>query len=561
VNKQIKVNTKLSKYVYKPLKILLLTFLVLFISLLVYVHFKSQIPSPEVPEIKIGKRIKVSDNYYVLGNNYLKKNNFGIWEMYIEGSPYERGLVYGELAKELIQYQEEVFVDQIKSFVPSRIWQKTLRLIIGFFNSELPKHIPLENQQEIYGISKCFSDEFDFIAPKYTRILNYHAAHDIGHALNDYSLVGCTSFSLKGSKTTDKNIIIGRNFDFYVSDAFAKDKMIVFVNPTSGYKFSSYSWAGFTGVASGLNEKGLSVTINASKSDLPLGSRMPISLLAREILQYASTTEEAIKIAEKRHTFVSETLMIGSAIDGKTILIEKSPTKMNVYESKSDQLICTNHYQGDLFKKDPVNIKNIQESDSKLRYARVSELINKESVLDVNKAAGILRDQYAENEDSLGIGNPRAINQLNGHHSVIIIPQKKLFYISTFDFQLGPYVCYDLSATFTTRKAQITDSINADPFLLSQAYKGYKEFRRIKQEINKFLILNNPLSLNSQEINYFISLNAESYLSYETIGRYFYKKEDFNNASKYFKLALSKRVASPKVESEIKLLLQNCSRR
>ncbi|EPB65866.1 hypothetical protein ANCCEY_15055, partial [Ancylostoma ceylanicum] len=117
--------------------------------------------------------------------------------MYLEGEPYERGLIYGELAKELNQRQEEIFVEQINQFVPKGAFQNFLKIMMGFFTSSIPGHISLENQQEIYGISRTFSDEFDYIAPKYTRILGYHAAHDMGHALNDYSVVGCTSFALK----------------------------------------------------------------------------------------------------------------------------------------------------------------------------------------------------------------------------------------------------------------------------------------------------------------------------------------------------------------------------
>ncbi len=549
---------KILKYLLRSVSISAELFLAAFFVLFIYILFKAQIGPPEIPQISIGKRTKVGENHYVLGNNYLKKNEFGVWEMYIEGDPYERGLIYGELAKELVQHQEDIFVGQINQFVPGGVWQQFLKLMIGFFNSELPENIPLENQQEIYGISKSFSDDYDYIASKYMRILNYHAAHDIGHALNDYSMVGCTSFSLKGTKTKDQKMIIGRNFDFYVGDEFAEDKLILFVNPTKGYKFASYSWAGFTGVASGLNEKGLSVTINASKSDLPTGSRMPISLLAREILQYASNIEEAVAIAKKRHTFVSETLMIGSAKDGKTILIEKSPKKMGVYDVEKDQLVCANHYQSDVFKNDPINQQNIKESDSKYRYSRVKELLEKTQAFDTRSVAGILRDQYAENGDTLGMGNPRAVNQLIVHHSVVIVPQEERLYISTNDYQLGQFIGYDLTKTFATRKGQIVDTIAAAPFLYTPAYGQFKEFKKIKQQISGYLMFDKTLNLSSKQVEYFVSLNAESYVTYEMLGKYFQKKGNNQQAEKYYTLALSKPVASKKVEEELKSLRQKC---
>ena len=542
------------RLIFIPAELILAAFFVLFIFIL----FKAQINPPYVVEQEIGKRTKIGENHYVLGNNYLKKNDFGVWEMYIEGEPYERGLIYGELAKELVQRQEDVFVAQINQFVPSDIWQQFLKLMIGFFNSDLPKNIPLENQQEIYGISQSFSDDYDYIATKYMRILNYHAAHDIGHALNDYSLVGCTSFSLKGSKTKNQEMVIGRNFDFYVGDAFAEDKLLVFINPTKGYKFASYSWAGFTGVASGLNEKGLSVTINASKSDLPTGSKMPISLLAREILQYASNIEEAVAIAKKRHTFVSETLMIGSAADGKTVLIEKSPNKMGVYDSKSDQLVCSNHYQSDVFKNDKINIKNIEESDSKYRYARVKKLLDENHLFDPTSVIEVLRDQYSEKGDTLGMGNPRAVNQLIVHHSVVILPFKSRLYISTNDFQLGRFIGYDLQKTFANKKGEIVDTIAASPFLSSSAYQKFLKFKSIKQQIGAYLMFDKPLNLTDNQLKEFISLNAESYVTYEVLGKFFQKKGQIKKAYYYFGVALTKPLASKQVENELKLLRDKC---
>lgn len=550
----------LFRLIWIPTELLFAFIFVLFTIVL----FNAQIDTPEVPEIQIGERKQVGKDHYVLGNSYLKKNEYGIWEMYLEGEPYERGVIYGKLAKELVQEQEDIFVGQINNFLPNKWWRHVIKLMVGFFNSDLPENIPLENQQEIYGISLAFSDRYDYIASKYTRILNYHAAHDIGHALNDYSVVGCTSFAVKGQKSADKELLVGRNFDFYVGDDFAKNKLVIFVNPSKGYKFTSYSWAGFTGVASGMNEKGLTVTINASKSDLPTSSKMPISLLAREILQYAKNIDEAVAIAKKRHTFVSETLMVSSAEDGKAVLIEKSPKKLGVYESKTDVLVCANHYQSDVFKKDNANVKNIANSDSKYRFDRMQQLLGGSTALDRNDAASILRDQYGslntKSKDTIGMGNPRAINQLQAHHSVIMQPESKMYYISSSDYQLGTFLGYDLKKTFKTKHIQLADTISQDPFLTSGAYSKFKAFKLVKQQITAYLMFDKPLNLSANEVDKFIADNSESYVTYEQLGKYFQKKGQYKKAVHYYQVALTKHVASPQIEEELRNLIKECQK-
>ncbi len=548
----------LLKYLFRliwiPTEILFAFIFVLFTIVL----FNAQIDTPEVPQIHIGERKQVGKDHYVLGNSYLKKNKFGVWEMYLEGEPYERGVIYGKLAKELVQEQEDIFVGQINNFLPNKLWRHVIKLMVGFFNSDLPENIPLENQQEIYGISLAFSDRYDYIASKYTRILNYHAAHDIGHALNDYSVVGCTSFVVKGAKSENKELLVGRNFDFYVGDDFAKNKLVIFVNPSKGYKFTSYSWAGFTGVASGMNEKGLTVTINASKSDLPTSSKMPISLLAREILQYAKNIDEAVAIAKKRNTFVSETLMVSSAADGKAVLIEKSPKKLGVYESKTDVLVCANHYQSDIFKKDKANVKNIAASDSKYRFNRMKQLLAEPKPLNPFQAAAILRDQEAQNGDTLGMGNPRALNQLQAHHSVVMQPESKMYFISSSNYQLGTFLGYDLTKTFKTKHIQLVDSIPQDPFLSSDAYRKFKAFKTVKQQISAYLMFDKTLDLSNKEVSEFIANNSESYVTYEQLGKYFQKKKQPKKAIYYYQIALTKRVASPQIEEELRNLIKEC---
>tara|TARA_B110000285_G_C15114725_1_gene613378 strand:+ start:781 stop:2445 length:1665 start_codon:yes stop_codon:yes gene_type:complete len=549
---------KIGMFVLKAIGVFFELFFALLMVLFLYIVFVAHISPPDVPDIEVGERVKMGKDHYTLGPNWLKKNDHGIWEMYIEGDDYERGLIYGKLAKELCQDQERIFVNQINDFVPNPFLQRFLQLFIGYFNSDLPDHIPLENQREIYGISQIFSDEFDYIGPKYTRHLNYHAAHDIGHALNDYSIVGCTSFALRGDKTDDGNLLVGRNFDFYVGDEFAKNKLVLFMKPNKGYAFVSYSWAGFTGVVSGLNEKGLSVTINASKSDLPTGAKTPISILTRIILQYASTLNKAIEIAKKYDTFVSETIMISSKIDGRTILIEKSPTKMGIFDPKSNnQIVCSNHYQSVGFKNDRINRSNIGESDSKYRYDRVIELLAKKGKVDVNEAAEILRDQNGGYLDTLGMGNPNAVNQLIAHHSVVIQPDELIFYVSTNDYQLGEFIGYDLNEVFNKELETTHLKIGADPFLYSKEYKMFKDFKKIKHKIFRYLNFDESFNLSSSQVEGFIQLNSESYITYEMLARYYKKKNNKKLVGKYVDVALTKMIASVKTREELIKLKSN----
>ena len=334
------------------------------------------IPDLSQYESEIPERTQLNDSTFVVGNDFLTKNPQGQWEMYVDGDPYELGLKAGSLSRELFNRQEQIFVDKIDSLVPSKGKQKLLRKFLAWFNRKMYRNIDEQYKAEIYGMSRFASNDFDYIAPPYQRVMYFHGAHDIGHALQDLALVGCSSFAAWGDLTADGKMIIGRNFDFYVGDEFAKNKIISFIDPDEGHKFMSVTWGGFIGVLSGMNDQGLTVTINAGKSRFPLVAKTPISLVTREILQYASTIDEAIAIAKKREVFVSESIFVGSAKDKRAAVIEVSPHKLGVYEvENSNQLICTNHFQSMSFAEDKKNQRHILESHSQYRYERIEELL------------------------------------------------------------------------------------------------------------------------------------------------------------------------------------------
>lgn len=488
---------------------------------------------------------KKAATLFVSGSNSLLKNKHQLWELYVEGDPLQVGLISGALTDSLLKKQETIFFSKIKDLVPSESKQKFLRFFLKWYNRKLYLNIPEEYKTEIYGYSRYSSKDFDAIAPAYLRSLYLHGAHDIGHALQDLALVGCSSFAAWDSKSEDGNLILGRNFDFYAGDDFAKDKVIAFIKPTQGNPFMIYTWAGMTGAVSGMNTKGLTITINAGKSKIPLIAKTPISVLAREILQYATNIEEAIAIAKKRKVFVSESIMVGSAADNKAILIEVSPNNFGVFDvPNSNQIICSNHFQSKELKNDKRNKDQIRDSHSKYRFDKMTELFDNNPKINPTIAAEILRNTKGLNDKEIGYGNEKALNQLLAHHGIIFKPKELLVWVSANPYQLGEFVCYDLNQIFNENKDKDSFesferddlSIAKDPFLETEEYKKYEQFRIEDAKIDS--VLNEKISIDSNQIKEYQSLNPYFWIVYYKAGLYFYNNKDFAQAKTQFEKAL-----------------------
>ncbi len=598
MNKRIKKIVRISV-------VAVLLFVAIVIGSVVYLYQSADMLTPQMASASTDQVLRDA-NLSRYKNNYLRQSESGLWELKVEGNGFERGEAIGKLSPELLYYQEKVFVDQIKEMIPSESYLKFLRYFIAIFNRNLGKNVPEEYRDEIYGVSLGCTHEYDFIGTPYERQLNYHSAHDLGHAMQDYMLVGCSSFAAWGENSADSSLIIGRNFDFYVGDKFAQNKQVSFVHPDKGYKFAAVGWPGMIGVLSGMNETGLTVTINAAKSSMPTSSATPISILTREILQYASTIDEAYTIAQQRKTFVSESILIGSAKDGRAAIIEKSPEKTALFtgttsgklpenatstagtisgKSQGEQpvfpaeqrpteksgtkqddiqlIICTNHFQSEAFSKDPRNLENIATSDSPYRYERLQELLQENKPIDYLKAASILRNWKGKKGANLGLANEMAINQFICHHSVVFQPEKLLMWVSTSPWQCGKYVAYDLRKVFNDsvdfRHEIYTPSLTIpeDPFLQEEEYTHLLNFKQLTPEIRKATSRKEPIIQPTLDL--YKSYNPSFYYTYEVLGDYYAAIGKPEEAAAQWKEALKRPIPKQQERERIekKLKIKN----
>ena len=555
----------------KTIKILFIILVVTFFILIffgIWFQLDTRVSIPEPVDRSATKLpvVNPEKGFYSCGRSWLQQRDSGLWELYIEGKPFERGVVEGKLTRGLIEKQEQAFIHHINEMIPSPVYLKFLRYFIYWFNRDLEDYIPEEYKYEIYGISLSASDKYNFIGNNYQRMLNYHSAHDIGHALQDFQMVGCTSFGVWKDKSKDGSMLIGRNFDFYAGDEFAQNKIVCFEKPEKGYPFMMVTWGGMTGAVSGMNEEGLTVTINAAKSDIPYSARTPISILAREILQYAKNIKEAYAIAQKRETFVSESILIGSSADGKASIIEKSPYKMALVESQENYIVSTNHFRSAAFTEDPRNIKDIKENASLYRYKKMLQDITEEEPLDEPGMAKILRDQTGLNHADIGMGNEKAINQLIAHHSIIFDPEKRLVWVSNGPWQIGGYTCYDIVKIFHNfaglqKRREISETSRAippDSFLNSTGYKQFNRFRELRKELKKMNRPGEKDDFRRSDICELIASNPEFFEVYSLIGDYFYGINQPDSATRYYRMALRKVIPRQNEKEKIIKKLADC---
>ena len=481
----------------------------------VWLHATADLGEPEFVPSQVPV-VQVNDSLRRWGSSSLRIDPDGLYEMRVCGGPFERGEAIGKLGEDLLYQQEKAFADKLFEMVPSSRYRAFLHYFITIFNRRMGASVPLEYRQEIKAMSASCTHEFDEFGSPYERQMQYHSAHDIGHVMQDYMLVGCTSFAVWGRESADSSLLMARNFDFYMGEEFAKNKLVLFEKPDSGYAYVSVTWPGMLGVVSGMNTQGLAVTINASKLEVPSSSATPISILVKSILQYASNIEEAETIAASFKTFVCESILVGSANDGRAVIIEKTPSAMGIYSpeggsessrvtaassanmvsqlggavesvrqgvaspsaadvsshgcgsgtgrladfssensaassggaSAVTRIICTNHYQSDRFRDDPVNVENIRVSDSGYRYRRVQQLLDSLGSIDYLKAAAVLRDIRGVDGEDVGYCNDLSINQMLAMHSVIFKPAEKKIWVSTSPWQFGKFVCFDLDEVF-----------------------------------------------------------------------------------------------------------------
>jgi hypothetical protein len=366
----------------------------------------------------------------------------------LKGSPLEMGYAHGVLTKDRMQTLERDFLQMIRGYVPEDWKLNLLRNYIIYRNRRLSEYIPLDYRLQIYGTTLGCPDVHPEQGNYYNRMLNYHAAHDISYMMIDNPLVskaGCTAFAAWSSATANGHLITGRNFDWEAAETFSRDRVVILCEPDNRIPFISLAWAGMTGVISGMNRAGISVTINGAPSSLPRETATPVAIVAREVMEQAHNLDEALKIVRDAKVFVSTLWLIGSRADGKFVVVEKTPAATHLREPENGTIVCGNHFQTPGTRDDSHNQNYMAEATSVSRSERMAKLVSSHSGrINAAAAAAFLRDRDLPDGTFPGHGHRGTINALIATHATVMDLTSGIFWAASPPNQLGKFVAFDV---------------------------------------------------------------------------------------------------------------------
>lgn len=508
--------------------------------------------------------------------NYWTRTRNGVTEVALSGNPWQRGYASARFTPEQLKAQEEHLLKTIDGFLP---WPKgpvrwVLKQGVGINNRDLPKFVTEDEQLEILGLVEGSVDHHPEDVPLYHRVLNYHAAHDISHMLIDNplivkkDLIGCTGFALWGKATRDGNLLLGRNFDWEAGPIFDSRKVIFYVWPDKGIPYVHVAWSGMIGAVTGMNARGLAVSINAARtSDTGFGRiGTPASILVKRVLNEAENIEQAVKILREATVFVSDSYLIASASDGYAVVVEKSPTRFGVRKAdKEGRILQANHFMAPEFADDNANQEHKERATSLYRYERLNELV--EASWGKHTAANcqdILRDKKGKGGKELGMGNRNAIDAFICTHSVVMDVSGGVMWVSSGPNTVGGYLRVDVNRMLEARpQGALRHAYRAEDDLPRdiEYFLRIADFVEFKKQLKlaKETIDDGDEDKARGPVRSLGNLNAQAWETAYFQGRMAWLEKKYKDAKDAFERALERDPPYEEIREDIRRWLQKAS--
>ena len=161
--------------------------------------------------------------------------------------------------------------------------------------------------------------------------------------------LGCSTVVVEKERSKTGAPLFGRNFDWLPTKGITEHTLVVVYKGEGKRAFAAVTVAPITGVISGMNDAGLSLTINEislrrSKDRAAFNWRgTPLLLAFRRVLEECTTVAEAEKLLRGMERTTSACLTICDKDGG--VVFEITPKNLEVRAADNGVCCCTNHFR------------------------------------------------------------------------------------------------------------------------------------------------------------------------------------------------------------------------
>jgi hypothetical protein len=201
--------------------------------------------------------------------------------LYLEGTPAEMGRQHGVLLRALINQVADriLYGVGVGSSFPKGRWffgeiEEAQRRLAPFID---PRAL-----EEMDAIALATGREQEEI-----RLANFFP-----------ELFHCSGFALSGAATKGGRLYHGRVLDYLRGVGLEQNAVVIVNRPDRGHAWVNVSYAGFVGSVTGMNEHKVAIGEMGGRGEGHWDGK-PMAQLVREVMEKASTLEEAVEIMRR----------------------------------------------------------------------------------------------------------------------------------------------------------------------------------------------------------------------------------------------------------------------
>jgi hypothetical protein len=309
--------------------------------------------------------------------------------LFLSGTPEEMGRQHGMLLKRSIRNVAERILYGVgvgSSFGKGKWFFREIEEA----QQRLVPHMRPEYLQEMDALAFAAGLEKEEV-----RLANYFP-----------ELFHCSGFALFGDATTGGRMYHGRILDYLRGVGLEQNAVVVVMKPEKAHAWVNVSYAGFVGSVTAMNEKHVAIGEMGGRGEGNWDGK-PMAQLVREVMERASTIDEAVEIMRNSKRTCEYYYVISDGKNRRAVGIAATPTKFETV------------WAGESHPQLPHAIKDAVLLSAGDRYEKLVERVKEQhGRIDVEDARELMR---------------RPVAMTSNIHSVLFAPDTLDFWVANAD--------------------------------------------------------------------------------------------------------------------------------